>query len=57
MSRLRSRLIPHGDLPERSTGDQVSHEAIYVLDTGKTDAHLTVGWVRAGIVGDQAAAQ
>jgi hypothetical protein len=37
-------LIPDGYLPERSTGDQVSHEAIRVLNTGSADAHLNVSF-------------
>ncbi len=35
-------LVPDGYLPERSTGDQRSHEAICVLNTSREDAHLRV---------------
>ncbi len=35
-------LIPDGFLPEKSSGDQVSHEAICVLNTGSEDAHLDI---------------
>lgn len=37
-------LIPDGYLPEQSTGDQVSHEAICVLNTGSEDAHLRLNF-------------
>ena len=35
-------LIPDGYLPERSQGDQPSHEAICVLNTGLRDATLRI---------------
>jgi hypothetical protein len=35
-------LIPDGYLPERSQGDQPSHEAICVLNTGTNDATLRI---------------
>ena len=35
-------LIPDGYLPERSQGDQPSHEAICVLNTGVRDATLRI---------------
>ncbi|MDQ3855236.1 MAG: sensory rhodopsin transducer [Chloroflexota bacterium] len=37
-------LVPDGYLPERSTGEQVSHEAICVLNTGEQEAHLTIAF-------------
>ena len=42
MEGHRVWLIPDGYLPERSTGDQISHEAICVLNTGTADAHLSL---------------
>ncbi len=35
-------LIPDGYLPEKSNGDFVSHEAICVLNTGESDANMTI---------------
>ena len=37
-------LIPDGYIPERSTGDQVSHEAICVLNTSTQEAHLAISF-------------
>lgn len=44
MTGSRHWLIPDGYLPEKSTGDQVSHESVCVLNTGSQDAtiHLTL---------------
>ncbi|MDP9472962.1 MAG: sensory rhodopsin transducer [Chloroflexota bacterium] len=37
-------LIPDGYLPARSSGDQVSHEAICFLNTGAEEAHVTIAF-------------
>lgn len=35
-------IIPDGFLPEKSNGDFVSHEAICVVNTGKSDANINI---------------
>lgn len=35
-------LIPDGYLPERSIGEQQSHEAVCVLNTSADDAHIKI---------------
>lgn len=37
-------LIPDGYLPARSSGDQVSHEAICFLNTGAEEAHVMIAF-------------
>lgn len=44
MEGHRVWLISDGYLPKRSTGDQVSHEAICVLNTGSENAHLRLNF-------------
>jgi hypothetical protein len=36
----RTWLIPDGFMPPKSTGDQVSHEAVCVLNVGNEDAEI-----------------
>lgn len=36
--------VPDGYLPEQSSGDQLSHEAICVLNTSSEDAHLSIAF-------------
>ncbi|CAA9558349.1 MAG: Anabaena sensory rhodopsin transducer [uncultured Thermomicrobiales bacterium] len=40
MEGARVWLVPDGYLPAASSGEQVSHEAVCVLNTGGQDAHL-----------------
>jgi len=37
-------LIPDGYLPARSSGEQVSHEAICFLNTGADEAHVSMSF-------------
>ncbi len=37
-------LIPDGYLPARSSGDQISHEAICFLNTGAEEAHVSISF-------------
>ncbi len=37
-------LIPDGYLPSRSSGDQISHEAICFLNTGTENAHVSIAF-------------
>jgi hypothetical protein len=40
MAGKRTWYIPDGFLPPQSTGDQISHEAVCVLNLGKEDARI-----------------
>jgi hypothetical protein len=40
----RKWLIPDAYIPERSNGELSSHEAICVLNTGRTDARLSISF-------------
>ncbi|MCZ8517372.1 sensory rhodopsin transducer [Paenibacillus filicis] len=40
MAGKKTWFIPDGFLPPKSTGDQISHEAVCVLNLGKEDAHI-----------------
>lgn len=42
MQGKRTWLIPDGFLPVRSTGEQVSHEAVCVLNTSDCDAAISL---------------
>ncbi len=44
MEGARVWLIPDRYIPEHSTGDQVSHEAICVLNTSAQEAHLAISF-------------